>query len=95
MGQVLHWDLLQGREPVGGGRIMGTVAGVHNKLAEVRGFAESDTGEFVEEILGGWIQGEDMEAFSKDPFEAVEAWMISSGEGKVMGVMGGAGVVLE
>ena len=28
-----------------------------------------------------------MEAFSKDPFELVEAWIISSGEGKVMGVM--------
>ena len=32
-----------------------------------------------------------MEAFSKDPFESVEAWIISSGEEKVMGVMRGAG----
>ena len=32
-----------------------------------------------------------MDAFSKDPFESVEAWIISSGEGKVMGVTGGAG----
>ena len=32
-----------------------------------------------------------MEAFSKDAFESVEARIISSGEGKVMGVMGGAG----
>ena len=32
-----------------------------------------------------------MEAFSKDPFESVEARIISSGEGKVMGVVGGAG----
>ena len=30
-----------------------------------------------------------MEAFSKEPFESVEAQIISSGEGKVMGVMGG------
>ena len=32
-----------------------------------------------------------MEDFSKDPFEAVESRIIPSGEGKVMGVMGGAG----
>ena len=32
-----------------------------------------------------------MEAFSKDPFEPVEAWIISSDEGKVMGVTGRAG----
>ena len=31
-----------------------------------------------------------MEAFSKDPFESVKAWIISSGEGKVIGVTGGA-----
>ena len=40
-----------------------------------------------------------MEAFSKDQFEAVEARIISSGEGKVMDVTGGMGgvvvVVLE
>ena len=36
-----------------------------------------------------------MEAFSEDLFESVEARMISSGEGKVMGVTGGAGVLLE
>ena len=29
-----------------------------------------------------------MEAFSKDPFESVEARIISTGEGKVMGVTG-------
>ena len=78
----------------GGGRIMGAEAGVHNKFAEVWGFAESDRGRF-DEVLGGWIQGEDVEAFSKDLFESVEARIISSGEGKVMGVMGGVGVVLE
>ena len=32
-----------------------------------------------------------MEAFSKDPFESVEARIISGGEGKVMGVTGRAG----
>ena len=32
-----------------------------------------------------------MEAFSKDPFESVEVRIISSGEGKVMGVTGGTG----
>ena len=36
-----------------------------------------------------------MEAFSKDPFEAMESRIISSGEGKVIGVMGGVGVVLK
>ena len=42
-------------------------------------------------VLGGWIQGEDVEAFSKDLFESVEAQIICSGEGKAMGVTGGAG----
>ena len=55
------------------------------------GFAESERGRFDEEVLGGWIRGEDVEAFSKDPFELVEARIISSGEGKVMGITGGAG----
>ena len=91
MGQVLQRGLLQGREPVGGGRIMGAEAGVHNKLVEVWGFAESDRGRFDEEVQAGWIRGEDVETFSKDPFESVEAQIISSGEGKVMGVTGGAG----
>ena len=54
-----------------GGRIMGAKAGVHHKLAEVWGFAESDRGRFDEEVLGGWIRGENVEAFSKDPFESV------------------------
>ena len=40
----------------GGGRIMGAEASVHNKLAEVWGFAESDRGRFEEEVLGGWIR---------------------------------------
>ena len=55
----------------GGGRIMGAEAGVHHKLAEVGWFAESDRGGFGEEVLGGWIRGEDVEAFSKDPFKTV------------------------
>ena len=54
-GAGLHQGLLQGPEPVGGGRIMGAEAGVHNKLVEVWGFAESDRGRFDEEVLGGWI----------------------------------------
>ena len=70
MGQVLHWGLLQGLEP-GGGRIMGAEAGVHHKLADVGWFAESDRGRFDEEVLGGWIRGEDVETFSEDPFETV------------------------
>ena len=45
MGQDLHRA----------GRIMGAEAGVHHKLAEVWGFAESDRGRFDEEVLGGWI----------------------------------------
>ena len=32
-------------------RIMGAEAGVHNKMAEVWGFAESDRGRFDEEVL--------------------------------------------
>ena len=69
----------------------GVEAGVHNKLVEVWGYAESDRGRFDVEVLGGWIRGEDVEAFSKDPSESVEAWIISSGGGKVMGVRGGVG----
>ena len=52
-------------------------ASVHNKLAEVWGFAESDRGRFDEEVLGGWIRGKNVEAFSEDPFELVEARIIS------------------
>ena len=55
----------------GGGRITGAEAGVHHKLAEVGWFAESDRVGFGEEVLGGWIRGEDVEAFSEDPFEMV------------------------
>ena len=46
----------------GGDKIMG---------AEVGWFAESDRGGFGEVVLGGWIRGEDVEAFSEDPFEMV------------------------
>ena len=55
----------------GGGRIMGAEAGVHHKLAKVWGFSESDRGRLDEEVVGGWIRGEDVEAFSKDPFKSV------------------------
>ena len=68
----------------GASGIMGVEAGVHNKLAE------SNRGRF-DEVLGEWIRGEDVETFSKDLFESVEARIISSGEAKVMGVTGGAG----
>ena len=50
------------------------------------------------DLMRSWMDGseeEDVEAFSKDPFESVEARIISSGEGKVMGVMEGVGVMLE
>ena len=91
MWQVLQQGLLQGREPVGmaglwGWRLVSTISG-----QRFWGFAESNRGGFDEEILGGWIRGEGVEAFSKDPFESVEAQIISSGEGKVMDVMGGVG----
>ena len=33
-----------------------------------RRFAESDRGRFDEVVLGGWVRGEDVEAFSKDSF---------------------------
>ena len=62
MVQVFHRGLLQGLE---------LECGVHHKLAEVGWFAESDRGGYVEEVLGGWIRGEDVEAFSKDQFETV------------------------
>ena len=79
--------LLHGQEPEG-------VAGlwVQRLVSTIswRGFAENKRGRFAE-VLGGWIRGADTKAFSKDPFEAVEARIISSGEGKVMGVTGGAG----
>ena len=42
--------------PSGDGRIMGAEAHVHNKLAEVMGFAESDRGGFNDEVLGGWVR---------------------------------------
>ena len=44
--------------------MVGVEAGVDNKLMEVWGFAESDRGRFDEEVLGVWIRGEDVKAFS-------------------------------
>ena len=52
MGQVLHRGWLQGREPVGVAGLWGAEGCVHKKLAEVRGFVESDRGGFDEEVLG-------------------------------------------
>ena len=49
----------------GAGRIKGAEAGVHHKLEEVRWFVESNRGGFGQEILGGWIRGEDV--VSVDP----------------------------
>ena len=53
--------------------------------------------EVLWQVLGGRIRGEDVEPISKDPFESVEARIISSSEGKVLGVTGraGRGVVLK
>ena len=53
------------------------------------GLRKVTRGRFDEEVLGGWIRGEDVEAFSKNLFELVEARIMSNGEGKVMGVTGG------
>ena len=58
------------------------------------GLQKVTRGRFDEEVLGGWLRGKDVEAFTKDPFELVEAWIIISGEGKVMGVTRGAGGVV-
>ena len=77
-GAGLIMGFVAGSGAGGSGRIMGAEAGVHIKLAEVWRFVESDKGRFDEEVLGGWIRGEDVEAFSKDPFESVEARIISS-----------------
>ena len=52
-GAGLTLGFVAGSGASGGGRIMEAEAGVHNKLAEVRGFAESDRGGFDEEVLGG------------------------------------------
>ena len=71
-GEGLTTGSVAGLGDGGGGRIMGAEASVHNKLAEAWGFAESGRGRFDGEVLGGWIRGEDMEAFSKDPFKSVE-----------------------
>ena len=49
-----------GSRASGGGRLMEVEASVYNKLVEVWGFVESDRGKLDEEVLGGWIQGEDV-----------------------------------
>ena len=90
-GEGLATGSLAGSRLSGGWQDYEVETCVNNKLAEVRGFVKSNRGRFDEVVQGGWIQEEDVEAFFKDPFESVEARIISSGEGKVMVVMGGAG----
>ena len=69
--------------------ITGSVAGL-GASGDGRIMGESDRGRSDEEVLGGWIRGKDVEDISEDPFESVEARIISSGdEVKVMGVTGG------
>ena len=46
MGQVLHWGLLQRREPVG------AETRIDNELAEVGWFLEGDRGGFGKKVLG-------------------------------------------
>ena len=52
MGQVLHRGLLQGLEPVEATRLWVRRLGGLRKVTE---------GGFGEEVLGGWIRGEDVE----------------------------------
>ena len=85
MGQVLHRGLLQGLEPVGVAglwerRLVSTIS-----WQRLGGLWKVTEGGFAEEVLGGWTRGEDVEAFSEDPFEMVYARIIGSGEGKVLG----------
>ena len=46
-------------------------------------------GRFDKEVLGSWIQGEDMETFPEDAFEMVKARIVSGNERQVMSVLGG------
>ena len=67
MGQVLH----RGLEPVEVAglwvrRLVSTLS--WQRLGGLRKVTE---GGFCEEVLGGWIRGEDVEAFSEEPFETV------------------------
>ena len=78
----VNGGLMQDRE------LVGVEASVQNKVWK---FAENDRGRFDDEVLGGWIRGKDVEAFSKDPFESVKAQILSSGEEKVMDITGGVG----
>ena len=51
MGQVLHWGLLQGQEPVGVAVVWGRRL-ESTELAKVRGFSESDRRGFGKKVLG-------------------------------------------
>ena len=65
MGQIIHRGLLQGLELV-------WVVGLWvRRLVSTISLQKVTEGGFGEEVLGGWIRGEDVEAFSKDPFESV------------------------
>ena len=46
MGQILHWGLLQGLEPVG------TETRIDNELVKVRRFSEGDRRRFGKKVLG-------------------------------------------
>ena len=92
--QDLQRGLLQGQEPVGvaglwGQWLVSTIS--WQRLGDMQKVTERG---FDEEVLGGWIRGQDVETFSNDPIEAEEARIISSSEGKVMGgARGGVGVL--
>ena len=62
---------------------VGTETGIDSELAEVGGFRK--------EVLGCWIQGEDVETFPEDPFEMVKARIVSDDERQLVEVSGRAG----
>ena len=71
---------------------MGVETALNSELAEFEGFADSDKSRFSEEVLGWWIQGEDVETFPKTLFKMVETWIIRSDKRRVMGSWEGAGI---
>ena len=52
--------------PIAGSEACGEETGASNELAEIDEFAESNRGQFGEEVLDSWIRREVMENFSKD-----------------------------
>ena len=82
MRQVLHWGLLQGREPVG------PETCVHNELAEVGVFLSDRVGGGVgKEVLGWGIQGDYVET---SPKETLKARIVSGDQTQLVGVLGQA-----